>query len=239
MPNRPVTSDRLQELRDEREAADRAYNDALTAVDRALVPSVATVAPPQLDESALGALNTSWQITDAVSLPAPRGLRSRLAHFVWRLCAPAFERQQAFNSRLVDHLNRHAEVERDASRALEHLNTLLQEYSSALAAFQSHLVVFFQQITWFVETKDRLDAASLMAVYDTVINHVTLELAKNREHADAREARLNGRVTAISAADDELHNSLAAVQTATAVLKRELERSLQSRPAGPDRPRRT
>ncbi len=238
MPNRPVTSDRLQELRDEREAADRAYNDALTAVDRALVRPVAAVAPPRLDESALGALNASWQITDAVSLPAPRGLRSRLAHFVWRLCAPAFERQQAFNSRLVDHLNRHAEVERDASRALERLNTLLQEYTTALATFQSHLVVFFQQITWFVETKDRLDAASLMSVYDTVINDLTMEIAQRSEHADAWEARVNGRITAIGAADDELRDSLAAVQTATAVLKRELERSLQSRPAGPDRPDR-
>jgi len=236
MATRPVTSDRLQELRDEREAADRAYNDALTAVDRALVPPVVAVAPSRLDETALGALNASWQITDAVSLPPPRGLRSRLAHFVWRLCAPAFERQQAFNSRLVDHLNRHADVERDASRAVERLNTLLQDYTTALAAFQSHLVVYFQQITWFVETKDRLDAASLMAVYDTVINHLTLELAKNREHADVREARLTGRVTAISAADDELRGSLASVQTATAVLKRELERSLQSRPDGPDRP---
>ncbi len=241
MPNRPVTSGRLQELRDEREAADRAYNDALTAVDRALVSPVGAVAPPRLDESALGALNASWQITDAVTLPAPRGLRSRLAHFVWRLCAPAFERQQAFNSRLVDHLNRHADVERDASRALERLNTLLQEYTSALAVFQSHLVVYFQQITWFVETKDRLDAASLMAVYDTVINHLTLELVKHSEHADAREARMNGRITAIGAADDELRDSVAAVQTATAVLKRELERSLQARPAGPagpDRPDR-
>ena len=236
MPNRPVTSDRLQELRDEREAADRAYNDALTAVDRALVRPVAAVAPPRLDESALGALNASWQITDAVSLPAARGLRSRLAHFVWRLFAPAFERQQAFNSRLVDHLNRHAEVERDASRALERLNTLLQEYTTALATFQSHLVVFFQQITWFVETKDRLDAASLMSVYDTVINDLTMEIAQRSEHADAWEARVNGRVTAIGAADDELRNSLAAVQTATAVLKRELERSLQSRPVGPDGP---
>jgi SAM-dependent methyltransferase len=236
MANRPVTSDRLQELRDEREAADRAYNDALTAVDRALVRPVAAVAPPRLDESALGALNTSWQIADAVSLPAPRGLRSRLAHFVWRLVAPAFERQQAFNSRLVDHLNRHAEVERDASHALERLNTLLQEYTTALATFQTHLVLFFQQITWFVETKNRLDAASLMSVYDTVINDLTMELAQRSEHAAAWEARVNGRVTAIGAADDELRDSLASVQSATAVLKRELERSLQSRPAGPDRP---
>jgi len=241
MPNRPVTSGRLQELRDEREAADRAYNDALTAVDRALVPPVGAVAPPRLDESALGALNASWQITDAVSLPAPRGLRSRLAHFVWRLCAPAFERQQAFNSRLVDHLNRHAEVERDAARELERLNTILQEYTTALATFQSHLVVFFQQITWFVETKDRLDAASLMSVYDAVVNDLTLEIAQRNEHADAWEARANGRIAAIGAADGELRDSLAAVQTATAVLKRELERSLQSRPAGPagpDRPDR-
>jgi SAM-dependent methyltransferase len=236
MPNRPVKSDRLQELRDEREAADRAYNDALTAVDRALVPRVATIASPRLDESALGALNASWKITDAVSLPPPRGLRSRLAHFVWRLCAPAFERQQAFNSRLVDHLNRHAEVERDAARALERVNTLLQEYTSALATFQSHLVVYFQQITWFVETKDRLDAASLMAVYDTVINGLTMEITQRTEHANAWEARANGRIAAIGAADDELRGSLAAVQTATAVLKRELERSLQSRSVGPARP---
>ncbi len=98
--------------------------------------------------------------------------------------------------------------------------------------------MFFQQITWFVETKDRLDAASLMAVYDAVINHLTLEIAKRSEHADAWEARMNGRIAAIGAADDELRDSLAAVQTATAVLKRELERSLQSRPAGPAGPDR-
>jgi SAM-dependent methyltransferase len=236
MPSRPVTSDRLQELRAEREAADRAYNDALTAVDRALVPPLAPVPAPRFDESALGALNASWQITDAVSLPAPRGLRSRLAHFVWRLCGPAFERQQAFNSRLVDHLNRHAEVERDASRALERLNALVQEYTSALSVLQSHLVIYFQQITSFVETKDRLDAGSLMAVYDTVINDLTLELAQRSEHAEAWEARVNGRISAIGSADDELRNSVAAVQTATAVLKRELERSLQSGPSGPHRP---
>jgi SAM-dependent methyltransferase len=238
MPNRPVTSDRLQKLRDEREAADRAYNDALTGVDRAIVRPVPPIATPKFDESALGALNASWQISDAVSLPPPRGVRSRLAHFVWRVCAPAFERQQAFNSRLVDHLNRHAEVERDAARTLEQFNALLQDYTSALAALQSHLIVYFQQITWFVDTKDRLEAAGLMAVYDTAINHLTLLLAKRSENADAREARMNGRISAIGAADDELRGSLSTVQTATAVLKRELERSLQARPAGPDRPDR-
>jgi len=236
MPNRPVTSSQLQQLRYEREAADRAYNDALTAVDRALVPPVAAVAAPRLDESALAALSASWQITSGVSLPAPRGLRSRLAHFVWRLCAPVFERQQAFNSHLVEHLNRHAEVERDSTRALERLNTLLQEYTSAVATFQSHLVVYFQQITGFIETKNRLDAASLMVVYDTAINDLTREFAQRSEHSDAWEARVNGRITAIGTADDERRNALAAVQTATAVLKRELERSLQSRPAAPAGP---
>lgn len=231
MPTRPVTSERLQELRDERAAADRAYNDALTAVDRAIVRPMAPVASPAIDDTALGALNTSWQITDAVSLPSPRGFRSRLAHFVWRLCAPAFERQQAFNSQVVDHLNRQADVERHASRALAQIATQLQDYTAALAAMQSHLIVYFQQITGFVETKDRLEAASLMAVYDTAINYLTLEIVKRNEHADARDARMDGRMGAISAADAELRAALATVQTATAALKRELERALESRPA--------
>ena len=53
--------------------------------------------------------------------PPPRGLRSRLAHFVWRLVAPVFERQQAFNARLVDHLNRNVRTERETREAVARL----------------------------------------------------------------------------------------------------------------------
>src|SRR5262245_24851616 len=246
MPNRPVTADRLQQLRDEREAADRAYIDALTAVDRALVQPVASLPSLRFDGTALTGLNASWQLSDAVSLPSPRGLRSRFAHFVWRICAPAFERQQAFNATLVDHLNRHAEAERDTAQAFERLGEVLQQYTAALAVLQSHLVMYFQQITWFVDTKDRLEAASLMTVYDTAINYLTLEVKKRNEHADASEARMNGRVGAVLSADEELRGSLAAVQLVTATLKRELERSMHTgepdrpdRPAEPDRPHRS
>jgi hypothetical protein len=56
-------------------------------------------------------------------LPAPRGLRSRLAHFVWRLVAPVFERQQAFNARLVDHLNRNVRTGRRNGRAVARLTS--------------------------------------------------------------------------------------------------------------------
>ena len=93
-----------------------------------------------------------------------------------------------------------------------------------------------------MDTKDRLEAASLMSVYDTAINDLTTAARQaQRALPTPAKQRVNGRVTAISAADDDLRGALASVQTATAVLKRELERSLQSRPAGPagpDRPDR-
>ena len=92
----------------ERAEADTLYNDALTALDRALPPVPApTVPPPAPDQHQLAALNERWEIIPHGTRPAPgRGLRTRLAHFVWHLVEPYLERQQAFNSILVDHINR-------------------------------------------------------------------------------------------------------------------------------------
>ena len=108
MLKRPVTSDELARLRDERDAADRAYNEALTALDRALPRFDAAVAATAAydDSQVAPTQRVAGRSSTHTSLPARRGLRSRLAHFVWRLVAPVFERQQAFNSTLVDHLNR-------------------------------------------------------------------------------------------------------------------------------------
>ncbi len=105
MLTRPVTSDALARLRDERDLADRRYNDALTALDRAMpVAAALPTRPDAYDDRQLPPLNEHGQILSGTTLPAPRGVRSRLAHFIWRLVAPALERQQAFNALVVDQL---------------------------------------------------------------------------------------------------------------------------------------
>ncbi|HEY8535375.1 MAG TPA: hypothetical protein VIL25_02965 [Vicinamibacterales bacterium] len=148
MIRRPVTSEDLARLREERDEADRRYNDALTALDRSLPPPPALPEPPPgVDDSQLGVLNATWEILAGHHLPPPRGLRSRLAGFVWRLVAPAFEAQQAFNARLVDHLNRSAARQRALDDALAATAAALREHADRLARFHSHLIQYLQQIT--------------------------------------------------------------------------------------------
>jgi SAM-dependent methyltransferase len=224
MLTRPVTSDALARLRDERDRADRQYNEALTALDRSLqAPASLPEVPPGYDGQQVGTLNERWEILSGVSLPAPRGIRSRLAHFVWRLVAPVLERQQAFNSVLVDHLNRDVAAGRAADSALlEALNA----QAAAITGFQAHLIQYLQQVTLYIDTKDRLAAGSLMAVYDAAINTLTDDLMRRAESMAAREARFDGRVSAVNATQDDLRARLATMQQATLTLKREVERML-------------
>ena len=227
MLTRPVTSDVLARLKDEREAADRAYNEALTAVDQALPPQPEwPPATSPVDGQHVSALSSSWQVLAGEQLPAPRGLRSRLAHFVWRLVAPAFERQQAFNSQLVQQLNRQVATERETLEALSRLRASMASQSEALQAFQSHLIQYFQQFTLYIDSRDRFDSAGLMAVYDVAIDTLTDNLLKRSESMGAREVRLDGRVSEIAKAQDELRGTLAVLQQATLTLKREMERLL-------------
>jgi SAM-dependent methyltransferase len=227
MLTRPVTSDALARLRDERDLADRQYNDALTALDRSLRETAPLPAAPRgYDDQQFGALNDRWQIVSGVTLPPPRGLRSRLAHFVWRLVAPVFERQQAFNSTLVDHLNRNVAAARESRAADSGLIEALNAQAAAITAFQAHLIQYVQQVTLYIDTKDRLAAGSLMAVYDAAINTLTDDLMRRAESMAAREARFDGRVGAVTATQDDLRARLATMQQATLTLKREVDRLL-------------
>lgn len=230
MLKRPVTPDDLAQLRQERENADRRYNEALTALDRAL-PRFGTppVPPPKYDEHRITPLNEQWAVLGDATLPPPRGLRSRLAHFVWRLVRPYFERQQAFNSSLVDHLNRNVAAERGVAAAIEALTALQREQAAALASFHVHLIQYLQQVTPYADTKDRELAGSVMAVYDGALNGLTDELLKRWESLSAREARFEARVAAVAALaaeHEDLRGSLALVQQSTLTLKREMERTL-------------
>ena len=227
MLKRPVTSDDLVGLRAERDEADRRYNEALTALDRALAhvdaPSIATT---PFDDSQVTPLNERWKILDQHALPPAGGLRGRAARFVWRLIGPLFERQQAFNAALVDHVNRNVPAARAPQQVADATVQALSTHAAALATFQTHLILYLQQVTAYVDTKDRLVAGSLMSVYDAALNGLTDELLKRWETLSAREARFDGKVAATSAEHDDLRATLATVQQSTLTIKRELERVL-------------
>src|SRR5258705_11997555 len=77
-------------LKAERDAADRAYNDALTALDRAIqqLPADFPHPPPIPDERQITPLNTLWKIDQPPT--SRRRLRGRFADAGRRVVAPLF-----------------------------------------------------------------------------------------------------------------------------------------------------
>lgn len=130
-----MPDDRLHDvaaLERERLEADRRYNDALTAADRAIVRPPAVPAPIAGPATRLP--------------PVPHGWRGRLLGLVAAWLAPLADEQRAFNARVA------AELDAAAART--------REQAEALERFQSALIVFLQQITAFVDTKVRLAGAT-------------------------------------------------------------------------------
>ena len=155
-PNkRTVSPDDLKRLYAERKAADRAYNEALTALADALqqlrdLPHP----PPPHDDGQVAALHAlSDPLGDA--LPAGSGWRGRLRARVRSIVAPMFERQKAFNATLLEHIDRNAAMHREIPRALASTIELIREEHERLVLFQSRLVQFAEEITPYVDTKDR------------------------------------------------------------------------------------
>src|SRR5262249_57279311 len=97
--------DDLAALKAERDAADRAYNDALTRLDRAIqqLPRDFPQPPPAPDEHQITPLNTLWQI-DLTRTGA--GIGGRLPAAGPPVGAPPLRQQQAVNAPVVGHPNR-------------------------------------------------------------------------------------------------------------------------------------
>jgi SAM-dependent methyltransferase len=223
MPNDPLEPLEavLARLRTERDEADARYNEALTALDRALRPTVALPSPaPGIDDHQVAALNGAWNI-----LPAPpqaSGLKGRLTGFIWRVVGPYIQRQLTFNSLLVDHINRTASAQRGAYQAAEAVVTALREHLAGVAEFQSRLMLLLQQVTAYVDTKDR-ESGSGALVLNASISGLAENMAKRLESLAAREQRYEARTASITAAHDDLRSTLGIVQHGFMTLKRELE----------------
>ena len=221
MPNSP---DDLAALKAERAAADREYNDALTRLDRAVqqLPADFPQPPPGPDEHQITPLNTLWKI----DVPRPgRGWRGRFVSAVRRSVAPLFDQQQAFNAAVVDHVNRSVPPARETRESIASTLTVLHDTIAELVRFQSLLVVFLQQITPYVDTRDR-DVAGLLRGLSGAIDAVADETMKRSETMLTRDRRHELRVSDLDARMDALHRQMLAIQQA-------LEKACPERDAHP------
>ena len=215
--------DTLRRLAEERAEADRRYNDALTAVDRAR-PSLEPLPPPAraFDEHQLGALNEAWDIVSGAR-PAS-GIKSRVAGLIRRAVAPYFQRQLTFNSLLVDHLNRTAHAARESHRSNEERTAALAARFAALNEFTARLLVYLQQITAYVDTRDRESAGGAL-----VLNAALSGMAENLDKRwESLDVRLETRTAALASTHESLRTAVGVTQQASLSLKRELERLMGS-----------
>jgi hypothetical protein len=208
--------DDLAALKAEREAADREYNEALTRLDRAIqrLPADFPHPPPVPDEHQVTPLNTLWRI-DTPRLTG--GWRGRFVSAVRRAVAPLFDQQQAFNSALVDHVNRNVQVSRQTRESMATTLIMLRDTIGDLIRFQSLLVMFLQQITPYVDTRDR-DVAGLLRGLSGAINAVADEVMKRSEAMLARDRRHEMRVSTLEA---ELQALRGRVEDLTSALSRD------------------
>ena len=205
------SKDELTRLKRAREAVDRAYNDALTLVDRALPPRPELPHPPRaFDHRQLTLVNESWRVAPDVERLLGTGWKRRLRAWVWDLVGPIVERQQHFNGVLVDHLNRTAPAEAEGQQALTAVVAALAEYTGALETFQSRLIQYAQQITPFVDAK--VHKGAMMSAVDGLAD----EVRRRAEATDAREQRFARHV-------DELRTTVGQVQHGLLALRRRLE----------------
>src|SRR5262249_13022714 len=169
--------------------------------------------PPLPDEQQIAPLNALWKIDLA---PPADGWRGKIATAVRRMVRPLFEQQQAFNSAVVDHLNRSVPVARETRASIATTLTVLHDTIAELVRFQSLLVVYLQQITPYVDTRDR-DVAGLLrglsaaidSVADEVLKRSDAMLARDRRH-QARVGDLEAQLAAVRVRLEELSAALGA-----------------------------
>jgi SAM-dependent methyltransferase len=211
------SAEELARLRQERDEADRRYNDALTRLDAAIqqtrdLPG----SPPPYDEFQVTALNQRWELLPLKPDEGAGWLRRIRAH-AWAMVAPLFERQQSFNSAVVDHINRNIAMHREIIRSIEATLATLRDDHQRLIEYQTLLVLYLQQITPYVDTKDR-QVAGMMHAMAAGLSGLSDEIQKRWESMVARERRYDAQVS-------DIRSTLTVMNRVTQTLKRELERS--------------
>ena len=102
-------------------------------------------------------------------------------------------------------------VARETRASIDSTLTVLRDTIGELIRFQSLLVEFLQQVTPYVDTRDR-DVAGLLRGLSGAINGVADEVLKRSEATLARDRRHEMRVEALEASVRALQDELAAVK---------------------------
>jgi O-antigen chain-terminating methyltransferase len=201
--------DLLARLERERLAADRLYNDALTAVDRAVqqAPDLPP-APRAYDDERLTSINQSWKILPAGRPHVDRSLKGRLRAFVWQLVGPPIEAQQRFNAELVDHLNRNVAAHHEVQQSTGALIAAARREFEALVRFESSLVQYLQTITAYLDTKVRRAGGDQLS--ERVVLADQRILALKREMDSLRTSRQSAAAADTRSADSRPSASAAA-----------------------------
>lgn len=189
MTDEQTIDDLLARLERERLDADRLYNDALTAVDRAIQTLPRLPAPPAAyDASRLGDVNAAWNILPDGPPAFDGSIKGRLGRLIWRLVGPAVEQQQRFNAALVDHLNRNVRAHEEAARSVTAILEALTRELGALVRFESLLVQFLQTNTVYVDSKDRSLGGAELRDRLALTEHRLLALKRMVERTEALAA---------------------------------------------------
>ncbi len=206
----------MTRLEQERLEADRRYNDALTALDRALPAAIDLPAPPALGDDWNFKPSSLQAFTPVPDPPADGGFLARRLHrAVGRLVGPALERQQRFNASVVDRLNRSVAAERDARAATGALIDATRRHLDALEAFHSRLIQYLQQITPYIDTKNRAMGGAELREQIGLANERTLSLKREMERI-ARAAASTAPSGAVPAPANAMVNApVSASGTAT------------------------
>jgi len=193
--DRTLSATDLSRLTRERDAADREYNDALTRLDHAIraLPEVPR-APEPTDATRLDA--ALRLLAEPAGPPdAGGGLRGWAHRLIWTVVAPSLAKQDAISRALADQLSSTARAQRQVTQSLDTTLTLLRDELEALHTFQSTLVVWAQQITPYVDTKDREVTGLIRRVNENPVRLLerTMGLIQQRQVAMKRELeRLGG-----------------------------------------------
>ena len=233
-PKREVLEENLAHFKRLREEADSKYDEALSALDRARwTPPEFPHPPPGPDEKQVTPLNERWEILRARP-PLPGGWRGRIARVVWGIVEPLFTEQQAFNSVVVDHLNRNIQPQREVAKSIDATIATLRQQVELLCTFQLVLMHFLQRLTPFVNAKDyEFDALAYRRFEDLradLWNHnaalhgltagvqgLSDEFLKHVESFTSKVQRYDARIESVAAA-------AAVVQQQAAAIKREIEK---------------
>jgi O-antigen chain-terminating methyltransferase len=228
--------DRLKRLEQERDDADRVYNERLTAVDQSLLRAPEHPhAPPPYDEARLPEINQTWDILPQGAPAVDGSLKGRLRGFIWQLIGPALETQKTFNSALVDHLNRNVAAHRETEKALASTLELTRAQTESIIHFQANLLALLQSLTLYVDTKDR-HVGGQIHVLNGAISALTDDWMKHWESMRVREERFEARHPALLRAYEELSQKVSLAQQTSLLLKREVERLMSSGPARAESP---